>query len=93
MGYRVVTASDGVKGLVMAQRYHPDLIITDFMMPGMDGIKLCERLKADPALATIPVILWTAAMVTFGERLFDRLLSKPVDPERLAGEISSLLPW
>jgi signal transduction histidine kinase len=58
--YRVETAADGAAGLEAAQRCHPDLVVTDVMMAGMDGFELCRRLKADPAFAATPVILLTA---------------------------------
>ncbi|HEX9943030.1 MAG TPA: ATP-binding protein [Thermoanaerobaculia bacterium] len=58
--YRVDTAADGAAGLVEAQRCRPDLIVSDVMMPGVDGFELCRRLKADPAFAATPIILLTA---------------------------------
>ncbi|HEX6903013.1 MAG TPA: ATP-binding protein [Thermoanaerobaculia bacterium] len=58
--YRVETAADGAAGLAAADRCRPDLIVTDAMMPGVDGFELCRRLKADPAFASTPVILLTA---------------------------------
>ncbi|HEY2293428.1 MAG TPA: ATP-binding protein [Thermoanaerobaculia bacterium] len=58
--YRVETASDGAAGLDVARRVHPDLVVTDVMMAGMDGFELCRRLKADPTFAATPVILLTA---------------------------------
>ena len=58
--YRVETAADGAAGLAAARRHHPDLVVTDVMMAGMDGFELCRRLKADPAFAATPVILLTA---------------------------------
>jgi len=58
--YRVETAADGAAGLEAAQRCHPDLVVTDVMMAGMDGFELCRRLKADPLFAATPVILLTA---------------------------------
>ena len=58
--YRVDTATDGAAGIEAAQRSRPDLIVTDVMMPGVDGFELCRHLKADPAFATTPIILLTA---------------------------------
>ncbi|MFL6197256.1 MAG: ATP-binding protein [Thermoanaerobaculia bacterium] len=58
--YRIETAADGAAGLEVARRCHPDLIVTDVMMAGIDGFELCRRLKADPAFAATPVILLTA---------------------------------
>jgi len=58
--YQVEEAKDGEAGLAAARRTTPDLIVSDVMMPGMDGHELCRRLRADPGLATVPVILLTA---------------------------------
>jgi signal transduction histidine kinase len=58
--YRVETAADGAAGFEAAQRYRPDLVVTDVMMAGVDGLELCRRLKADPAFVATPVILLTA---------------------------------
>jgi CheY-like chemotaxis protein len=59
-GFTVVTASDGEAGLEAVAREHPDLILLDVMMPGIDGFEVCRRLKADPAHKQIPVIILTA---------------------------------
>lgn len=60
-GYRVATAIDGLRALKRAQLYQPDLILLDIMMPGIDGLETCKRLKADPTLSHIPVIFITAS--------------------------------
>lgn len=59
-GYRVETAADGARALEKLAAVRPDLILTDVMLPGMDGYELCARLQADPELALIPVIFLTA---------------------------------
>ncbi|HWM93851.1 MAG TPA: ATP-binding protein [Thermoanaerobaculia bacterium] len=58
--YQIEEAADGAAGLAAARRAAPDLIVSDVMMPVMDGYELCRRLRADPGLATLPVILLTA---------------------------------
>jgi signal transduction histidine kinase/CheY-like chemotaxis protein len=58
--YRVMEAADGRVGLGLAQRYHPALVISDVLMPELDGIDLCRALKDHPATADIPVVLLTA---------------------------------
>ena len=58
--FRVLTASDGVEGLAAARTHAPDLVVSDVMMPRMDGLALCRALKADDALAAVPVVLLTA---------------------------------
>src|SRR5882724_9600037 len=58
-GYRVTTAANGQQALKAAQNHKPTLIISDVVMPEMDGYELCRRVKADPTLSDIPVILVT----------------------------------
>lgn len=58
--YRVIEAGDGAEGLEIAQRSSPDLILSDVMMPGIDGIQMLDQLKNNPATSHIPVILLTA---------------------------------
>jgi CheY-like chemotaxis protein len=59
-GYEVMSADDGRTALAEVVRQKPDLIIMDIMMPGMDGIEACTRIRADPATASIPVLLFSA---------------------------------
>jgi CheY-like chemotaxis protein len=60
-GYEVVTASNGAAALESARHRVPDLIITDWMMPKMDGVALIRELSRDDALAQVPVVLMSAA--------------------------------
>lgn len=59
-GYRVLTASDGAEALARLQAEGADLVITDYMMPRMNGDELCRRMSAEPTLASVPVIMTTA---------------------------------
>ncbi len=59
-GYEVVTAFDGPQAIAVAYAERPDVILLDIMMPGLDGIEVCRRLKADPELRSIPVIMISA---------------------------------
>ncbi|HEU4556307.1 MAG TPA: response regulator, partial [Longimicrobium sp.] len=59
-GYRVVAADNGVDGLKAARETHPDLILMDISVPGIDGIRATEVLKSDPATGRIPVVILTA---------------------------------
>ncbi len=59
-GYKIAAASNGQKALDMVEVVAPDLILLDVMMPGMDGFEVCEKIKASPETATIPVIMLTA---------------------------------
>ncbi|MDD3017661.1 MAG: response regulator [Comamonas sp.] len=58
--YRLLFATDGARALTIAREQRPQLVLLDVMMPGMDGYAVCQALKQDPALATIPVIFVTA---------------------------------
>src|SRR5215217_7372901 len=59
-GYEVVCASDGPSALEAARSSGPDIVISDVVMPGMDGLELCRRLKQEPATAHVPVLLASA---------------------------------
>ena len=56
----VLEASNGEDGLALAMRYKPDLILLDLMLPGMDGLSVCRRLKSSPDTQMIPIIMLTA---------------------------------
>ncbi|MBX7220620.1 MAG: response regulator [Blastocatellia bacterium] len=58
--YHVLTANDGVDGIIAAHEHHPDLIMLDVMMPGLDGFTVCEQLKNDLSTQQIPIIFLTA---------------------------------
>ncbi len=59
-GYRVTCADSGEAGLKSVQSQHPDLVILDLMLPGVDGLEVCRRMKTDLATAHIPIIMLTA---------------------------------
>jgi CheY-like chemotaxis protein len=59
-GYLVLTAVDGVEALIVAYESHPDVILLDMLLPRLDGAAVLRTLKADPVMATIPVIVVTA---------------------------------
>ncbi len=58
-GFTALEAKDGLEGLSLAQQEHPDLILLDIIMPGMDGMEMLEKLKLNPESKDIPVILLT----------------------------------
>jgi CheY-like chemotaxis protein len=91
-GYRVVTAPDGKAALAAAAIENPGVIVTDWMMPRVDGVELCRRLKGDPATADIPVVMLSAALPPApNEPLWDVLLRKPAPIGHLIKAIHSLL--
>lgn len=59
-GYEVDTASNGEEGLRLLEQKRPDLVILDVMMPGIDGLEACRRIKSNPETRAIPVVLFTA---------------------------------
>jgi len=93
-GFEVLRAGDGRAALELAQQHAPDLLVTDFMMPGMDGLELSRRLKLLPELAELPVILITGAhghVAQESDGLFQRVVIKPFNLFALIDEINSLL--
>jgi len=62
-GYRVVTARDGQEALEIIQKEHPAMVITDILMPKMDGFSLVHRLRLDPETRRIPVVFLSATYV------------------------------
>src|SRR5215470_14000598 len=91
-----VMATDGEEALTVAQETQPDLILLDVMMPKMDGIEVCRRLKSDPTLPFIPIIMITARadskdIVAGLEAGGDEYLTKPVDPDALVARVKSML--
>jgi CheY-like chemotaxis protein len=57
--FHILTAARGLEGAALAAAYHPDAIVLDVLMPGIDGLETCARMKRDPATADIPVLLLT----------------------------------
>ena len=68
-GFDVLTAADGEEGLTKARLGHPDVIILDLMMPKLNGYEVCAKLKKDPELQRIPVIIFSAKGAAADERL------------------------
>jgi len=97
-GWTILTASSGREGIETAAREKPDAILMDVMMPEMDGPTTFRNLQANPATATIPVVLLTAKVQGVDQRRFAGLgvaavLFKPFDPLTLAQQISEALGW
>jgi len=95
-GYTVIEAGDGVEALRCARESHPDLIILDLHMPGLDGFGVIEELRRDPRFAATPVVALTAsAMQGDRERAltagFTGYITKPIRLQLLRGEVERLL--
>src|SRR5712691_11215646 len=83
-GYEMLQAADGEEALAAVTQHHPDLVLLDVMMPNLDGIEACRRLKSNDDLAFMPVILVTARadpknVVEGLEAGADEYLTKPID--------------
>lgn len=95
-GYQVFTALGGREGLDKAKAIKPDLIILDVMMPGMDGIEVCEEIRKDPKLSETMVVFLTARNEDYSQMAgleagADDYIAKPIKPKVLISKIKSLL--
>jgi two-component system alkaline phosphatase synthesis response regulator PhoP len=95
-GYNVIEALDGFEGISKAKSETPDVILLDIMMPGMDGFEVCRRLKSDPQLSSIPVIMLTAKgevddKVEGLEMGADDYVTKPFNLKELKARIKSVI--
>ncbi len=92
-GYRVLTAYDGTEALRLAREGHPDLIVLDLMLPGVDGLEVCRTLRAE---SDVPIIMLTAK-TTDQDKLTglnlgaDDYVTKPFSPRELAARVRTVL--
>jgi DNA-binding response OmpR family regulator len=94
-GYRTRTAVSGLEGLKQVKSDQPDLVILDLMLPEMDGLEVCKRLRADAQTAMIPIIMLTAkageADTIIGLELgADDYVTKPFSPKALVARVKAL---
>ncbi|MEN6336803.1 MAG: response regulator transcription factor [Phycisphaerales bacterium] len=95
-GYRVLTCESGEQALAVARSKTPDLIVLDLMLPGIDGLEVCKRLKADAGLGQIPVVMLTAKgeesdIVAGLELGADDYITKPFSGKVLVARVRRLL--
>jgi two-component system phosphate regulon response regulator PhoB len=95
-GYQVCCVKSGEEALTQVQTRPPDLIVLDLMLPGMDGLEICQRLKREPQTATIPIVMLTARdeeadVVTGLELGADDYLTKPFSPRVLSAHVKAVL--
>ena len=95
-GYETLTARDGDEALAIAAAQHPDLMLLDILMPKVNGIEVCRRLKTDPTLPFMPIIMITAKsaaqdIIAGLEAGADEYLTKPVDQAALVARVKSML--
>jgi DNA-binding response OmpR family regulator len=95
-GFDVILARDGASGLDIALHHRPDLIVLDLMMPGMDGLDVCRRLRADERGRKVPLLMLTAK-ATEADRVVglelgaDDYVTKPFSPRELVARIRAIL--
>lgn len=96
-GFDVRTATDGVDALAVIGNWRPDIIVTDCQMPRMDGLELSERIRSDPEIHEIPIIMLTAKGFELShEELLERIgvaavVSKPFSPRELLRMVEEVL--
>jgi two-component system, OmpR family, alkaline phosphatase synthesis response regulator PhoP len=95
-GHAVETAASGTAGLKQAKDAAPDLILLDLMLPGMDGLLVCQALRNDPQTASIPIIMLTARgeeseRIAGLELGADDYVTKPFSPRELTARVAALL--
>lgn len=96
VGYVPSLARDGVEGLAVARRDRPDLIVSDILMPNMDGYEVARRIRSDPELCRTPLLAVTAlAMAGDREKIieagFDGYISKPLNIQNFVAQIRAFL--
>lgn len=95
-GYKVISAFNGEDALFLARKERPALIILDLMLPGIDGLEVCKKLKADQELTNIAIIMLTAkgeeSDITVGLKLgADDYVTKPFSPKELVARVQAVL--
>ena len=96
-GYSVITTTNGTNAIALAKSQHPDLIILDIVMPGMDGGEVSAKLQEHPLTRSIPVIFLTALLTKTEEYQENHIINsnitfaKPIDTEELLAQIEGLL--
>lgn len=95
-GYGVVMAKSGEEALARLSTEHPDLVVLDLLLPGVDGLEVCRTLKRNPQTAAVPVLMLTAKseeadIVTGFELGADDYLTKPFSPRVLLARVKALL--
>jgi two-component system, cell cycle response regulator DivK len=95
-GYELLEAADGAAGIAMAASERPDLILMDIQLPVLDGYEATRRIKADPALASIPIIAVTSYALAGDEAKTraagcDGYIAKPFSPRQLLAKVREFL--
>ncbi len=96
-GYEMIEAVTGEDGVAMAEKEHPDLILMDIQLPGLDGYEATRRIKGNPALRDIPIIVVTSYALSGDDvKAFeagcDAYVTKPFVPRELLAKIREYVP-
>ena len=96
-GYELIEAVDGIAGVATAEREHPDLILMDIQLPGIDGYEATRRIRAIPELAKVPIIAVTSYALSGDEAKTraagcDGYVAKPFRPRQLLAKVREFLP-
>jgi two-component system, cell cycle response regulator DivK len=97
VGYELIEAMDGVSGVALAQKEHPDLILMDIQLPEIDGYEATRRIRAIPELARTPIIAVTSYALSGDEAKTreagcDGYVAKPFSPRQLLAKVREFLP-
>ncbi len=96
-GHRVVPARDGQEGIALASQVHPELILLDIQLPGLDGYAVAQALRQNPVLDGVPIVAVTSyAMVGDRERVMEAgcngYIEKPINPDTFLIDVEHFLP-
>ena len=94
-GYRVMTAQDGREALKLAVEHRPDLVITDYQMPYLTGVELCQQLRINPATQCVPALILSARSFSLPKELGDTnvrgIIAKPFSSREILSRVHNLL--
>tara|TARA_Y100000385_G_C13018525_1_gene605036 strand:+ start:307 stop:975 length:669 start_codon:yes stop_codon:yes gene_type:complete len=95
-GFKILTANNGAKGLALAKKHKPDLVILDVMMPEMDGVDVCQRIRELPELDETLVLFLSARAEDYSELAgfsagADDYITKPIKPKLLISRVNAIL--
>ena len=95
-GYEVLVASDGMRGLALAQRWLPEAIVLDLNLPGLDGFAVCEMLRVLPSTRDIPILMLTAFATERSRKIgleigASEYLTKPFSPHAVVARVGQLV--
>ena len=94
-GYHVISASNGAAALERAREDHPDVVVLDVMMPGLDGLEVARQLRAAPETERLPILFLSAKAqnsdIAAGEAIADGYVTKPFDSIDLLDRVAALV--